>query len=51
MSGPVAITDDIAEPGIIMDRGKATVLEKPGFGIDLDEGRVKRYQVDSITVR
>ena len=51
MSGPITITDDIAEPGIIIENGRATVTDKPGFGVELDEERLMKYSVDLITIK
>lgn len=51
MSGPVGLEDDIAEPGIKIENGMASVFDRPGYGVDLDEKRMKKYGGAVITVK
>jgi len=51
MSGPVGLEDDIAEPGIEIEKGMASVSNRPGYGVELDEKRLKKYGGPVITVK
>jgi L-alanine-DL-glutamate epimerase-like enolase superfamily enzyme len=51
MSGPVGLEDDVAEPGIKIEKGNASVFERPGYGVDLDEKRMKKYGGPIITIK
>lgn len=51
MSGPVGLEDDIAEPGIKIENGMASVFDRPGYGVDLDEKRMKKYGGPTITIK
>jgi len=37
------VVDDIIRETIPMENGEVTVLDKPGLGVELDEGKVKQY--------
>ena len=50
MSGPIDLSDDIAEPGFKMEKGVVTVFDRPGYGVELDEKRMKKYGGSTITV-
>ena len=51
MSGPVGLEDDVAEPGIKIEAGMASVFDRPGYGVDLDEKRMKKYGGTTITIK
>ena len=51
MTGSMDIIDDIAEPGIKIEKGVASVFERPGYGVDLDEKRLKKYAGTTITIK
>jgi len=51
MSGPIGLVDDIAEPGVKIERGMASVYDRPGYGIELDEKRMKKYGGEAITIK
>lgn len=51
MSGPVGLEDDVAEPGIKIEKGMASVFEKPGYGVELDEKRLKKYGGQAVSVK
>jgi muconate cycloisomerase len=40
-----ALADDVTGAPIAVDRGVADVPDRPGLGIDVDEDRVRRYQI------
>lgn len=50
MSGPVALEDDIADPGVKIEKGMAIVIDRPGYGVELDENRLKKYGGSGIIV-
>src|SRR5262245_16369704 len=41
-----ALAEDVTGMPIRIDRGFAEVLDRPGLGIDVDEDRVRRHQVE-----
>ncbi len=51
MTGSMDLVDDIAEPGIKIEKGVASVFERPGYGVDLDEKRLKKYAGATITIK
>ena len=51
MSGPVGLEDDIGDSGIIINNGSASVLDRPGYGVELDEKRMKRYGGSMIVIK
>ena len=51
MSGPIDLKDDIAEPGIKMVKGTVSVFDRPGYGVELDEKRMKKYGGATLTIQ
>jgi L-alanine-DL-glutamate epimerase-like enolase superfamily enzyme len=51
MSGPVGLEDDVAEPGIKIENGRATIFDKPGYGVELDEKKMKKYGGTPIIIK
>ncbi len=51
MSGPVGLEDDIAESAVKIKDGMASVSDRPGYGIELDEKRMKKYSGATITIK
>jgi len=51
MSGPIGLEDDIGEPGIKIENGMASVFDRPGYGVDLDEKKMKKYGGQLITIK
>ena len=46
ISGPGIIADDVIQVPFTIKDGGVDVPEGPGLGIELDEGKVKKYRVD-----
>ena len=40
------LADDVTAQPIRIERGHVEVSDRPGHGIDVDEGRVRRYRRD-----
>lgn len=47
-SGPYTVADDIVKEGIKIENGFATVPDKPGVGVEIDEGKLNKYSEDYI---
>jgi len=43
--GPFYYEDDVVVEPILIEPGKAAANDKPGLGVELDEGKVRRYVV------
>ena len=42
--GPMKMADDIVKEPLVMDRGIVAVPQKPGIGVELDDGKLKKYR-------
>jgi L-alanine-DL-glutamate epimerase-like enolase superfamily enzyme len=51
ISGPLGLEDDIAELGFKIENGMASVFDRPGYGLDLDEKRIKKYGGQVVTIQ
>jgi L-Ala-D/L-Glu epimerase len=51
MSGPVGMEDDIAESAVQIKNGMASVSDRPGYGVELDEKKMKKYSGATITIK
>jgi L-Ala-D/L-Glu epimerase len=51
MTGPVGIADDIAPAGVKIEKGRVSVFDRPGYGVELDEDRMKKYSGPVITIK
>jgi L-Ala-D/L-Glu epimerase len=51
IGGSTELKDDIGEPGVTIEKGRASVVDRPGYGVDLDEKRLKKYGESVITVK
>jgi L-alanine-DL-glutamate epimerase-like enolase superfamily enzyme len=51
MSGPIGLVDDIADPGVKIEKGMASVFDKPGYGVELDDKRMKKYGGTPIVIK
>jgi L-alanine-DL-glutamate epimerase-like enolase superfamily enzyme len=51
MTGPAGLADDIAEPGVKIEKGMASVFDRPGYGVELDESRMKKYGDTPIVIK
>ncbi len=51
MSGPMDISDDIADQGFKIENGKASVFDRPGYGIELNEKKMKKYGETPIIIK
>ena len=43
--GPLFYQDDILQVPLSLDAGCAVSLDRPGLGVDLDEGKIEKYRV------
>ena len=43
--GPLYYEEDLLVEPLPLGRGKARPHERPGLGVELDEAKVRRYQV------
>jgi L-alanine-DL-glutamate epimerase-like enolase superfamily enzyme len=51
IGGSSGLEDDIGEPGVTLEKGRASVVDRPGYGVDLDEKRLKKYGESVITIK
>jgi o-succinylbenzoate synthase len=51
MSGPVVISDDIVQQQVMIESGHCIVPDGPGFGVELDESKVKKYGSSIIIIK
>lgn len=46
MEGPWSYVDDVVKTPLVLEKGQILVPQGPGFGVEMDEEKVKRYRVD-----
>jgi L-alanine-DL-glutamate epimerase-like enolase superfamily enzyme len=43
--GPFFYEDDFLTEPLVLDGGRAVISDRPGLGVELDEGKVERYRI------